>query len=36
MLYCSEANNSQNSNCIGPWLLFEVLLKLCAYARRKP
>lgn len=33
MLYCGEANNFQNSDFDGPWLLSEELLKLCTYAR---
>lgn len=36
MLYCSEANNFQNSDFDGPRLLSEELLKLCAYARESP
>lgn len=36
MLYCSEANNSQNSDFDGPWLLSEELLKLCTHARENP
>lgn len=36
MLYCSEANNIQNSDFDGPWLLSEEILKLCTYARENP
>lgn len=33
MLYCSEANNFQNSDFDGPWLLSEECLKLCTYGK---
>lgn len=36
MLYCSEANNFQNSDFDSPRLLSEELLKLCTYARENP
>lgn len=36
MLYCSEANNFQNSVFDSPRLLSEELLKLCTYARENP
>lgn len=35
-LYCNEANNFQNSDFDGPWLLSEELLNLCSYARENP
>lgn len=36
MLYCSEANNFQNSDFDSLRLLSEELLKLCTYARENP